>query len=158
MTITAREIMQESIVLVAPEDPLIGVQRLFADEMIHGAPVVDEQNRVLGVISTSDLLQAVADDRRAAYPAPGYFEDGVATYAGFADEDFQEALGGRRVAGVMTREIVSVSPRATISEVARTLRHNRVHRVLVIEDDVLVGIITTFDLIELLEKDYGGEK
>ncbi len=157
MTITAREIMQDSIVLVAPEDPLIGVQQLFADEMIHGAPVVDEQNRVLGVISTSDLLRAAADDRDATFPTPGYFEDGVASFVGFADEDFREALGGRRVAGVMTMDIVSVSPRATISEVARTLRHNRVHRVLVIEDDVLVGIITAFDLIELLEKDYGGE-
>jgi CBS domain-containing protein len=158
MTITARELMQESIVLVAPEDPLIGVQRLFADEMIHGAPVVDEQNRVLGVITTSDLLQAIADDRDAAYPTPGYFEDGVASFTGVADQDFQEALGERRVAGVMTRDIVSVSPRASISEIARTLRHNHVHRVLVIEDDVLVGIITTFDLIELLEKDSGGQE
>jgi len=158
MTITARTLMQESIILVAPEDPLIGVQRLFADEMIHGAPVVDEQNRVLGVISTSDLLQAVTDERDSAYPVPGYFEDGVASFAGFADEDFREALGEQRVADVMTRDIVSVSPGASIGEVARTLRHNRMHRVLVIEDDVLVGIITTFDLIELLEKDYGGQR
>jgi CBS domain-containing protein len=158
VTITARDLMQESIILVAPEDPLIGVQRLFADEMIHGAPVVDEQNRVLGVISTSDLLQAVTDERDATYPVPGYFEDGVASFVGFGDEDFREALGGRRVAGVMTMDIVSVSPRATVSEVARTLRHNRVHRVLVIEDDALVGIITAFDLIELLEKGYGDQQ
>ena len=156
MTIMSREFMQESVILVAPEDTPIAVQRVFADEMIHGLPVVDEQNRVPGVISASDLLQAVADDRDATYPAPGYFEDGVGSFAGFADEDFREALGRRRVAGVMTRNIVSVSPRASVSEIARTLRHNRVHRVLVIEDDVLVGIITTFDLIKLLEKDYGG--
>ena len=45
----------------------------------------------------------------------------------------------------------------TVSEVARTLRHNRVHRVLVIENDVLVGLIATFDLVELLEKDDGGQ-
>jgi CBS domain-containing protein len=157
MTITARELMQESIILVAPEDPLVSVQRLFADEMIHGAPVVDEQNRVLGVISTSDLLQAVADDRDSSYPVPGYFEDGVASFADVADEGFREALGERRVAGVMTRDIVSVNPTASVSDVARTLLHNRVHRVLVIEDDVLAGIITTFDLIELLEKTDGGK-
>jgi CBS domain-containing protein len=158
MAITARELMQESVILVAPEDPLIGVQRLFADEMIHGAPVVDEQNRVLGVISTSDLLQAVTDDRDATYPVPGYFEDGVASFSGFGDDDFREALGERRVSSVMTRDIVSVSPDASVIDVARTLRHNCVHRVLVIEDDVLVGIITTFDLIELFEKEYGGQQ
>jgi CBS domain-containing protein len=124
--------------------------------MIHGAPVVDEQNRVVGVISTSDLLQAVTDDRDSSYPIPGYFEDGVASFSGILDEEFREALDGRRVAGVMTRDIVSVSPTASVSEIARTLLHNRVHRVLVIEDDALVGIITTFDLIELLEKDDGG--
>jgi len=158
MTITARDLMQESIILVAPEDPLIGVQRLFADEMIHGAPVVDEQNRVLGVISTSDLLQAVTDERDSTYPVPGYFEDGVASFSGIGDEDFREALGERRVSSVMTRDIVSVSPEASVVDVARTLRHNCVHRVLVIEDGVLVGIITTFDLIELFEKEYGGQQ
>lgn len=158
MAVTARDLMQESVILVAPEDPLIGVQRLFMDEMIHGAPVVDEQNRILGVISTSDLLQAVAEDQDTTYPVPGYFEDGVASFAGYENEEFREALGGRRVAGVMTRDIVSVSPRASVGEVAKTLLHNRVHRVLVVEDDVLVGIITTFDLIELLEKSEGGKE
>ena len=135
-------------------DPLIGVQRLFADEQIHGAPVVDELGYVLGVISMSDLLQTAIDDRDAARPGPGYFQDGVCSLPWSFSEDFREALGERRVAEAMTPDVVSVTPRASVSEIAMTLRHHGVQRVLVMEDGELLGTISSFDLIELLEKDF----
>lgn len=153
MTATARELMQAAIVRVGPDDTLRNVQRLFADEQIHGAPVVDDFGRVLGVISTSDLLRAAADDLDARRPSPSYFRDGISEAESLADESILEALGEQCVADVMTNDIVSVGPLTGIHEVAKMLRHNRVHRVLVMEDDVLVGVISSFDLIELLEKD-----
>ena len=151
MAITARELMQAPVVRVAPEDPLTAIQRLFADEQIHGAPVVDEQGRVVGVISSWDLLRAAADERDATRPIPGYFEDGVATQRWLDFERFGP-LGEQRVGDVMTSTIVSVAPSAPIDEVARTLLHNQVHRVLVLEDGQLLGLISSFDLIGLLEK------
>ena len=150
---TARELMQAPVVTVAPADPLISVQRLFADEQIHGAPVVDEQGSVLGVISMSDVLQAAIDDRDATRPGPGYFQDGVPSLPWSFSEDFRESLGERRVSEVMTPDIVSVAPTALVSEIAMTLRHHRVQRVLVMNAEELLGIISSFDLIELLEKD-----
>ena len=53
----------------------------------------------------------------------------------------------------MTRGGVTIGPDASIPEVAATLRRQRIHRVLVAEGDVLVGIISSFDLVALLEKD-----
>jgi CBS domain-containing protein len=142
--------MQTQVVVVAPGDSLAAVMRLFSDEGIHGAPVVDDEGRVLGVISTSDLLRAAADAEEAARPGYGYFESGVETYP----EGLEELVGGddRRAEDVMTDAIVSVDPTAGLAEVARTLRENRVHRVLVLDDDALVGIISSFDLIAVLEK------
>lgn len=154
MPLTARELMQAPVVTVGPDDPLISVERLFADEQIHGAPVVDERGRVLGVISMSDVLQATLDERDATHPGPGYFQDGVPSLPWSFSEDFREALGERRVSEVMTPEVVSVGPSASVSEVAMTLRHHRVQRVLVMDEDELLGIISGFDLIELLEKDF----
>ena len=150
MAVLARDLMQTQVVVVAPEDPLDGVVRLFSDEGIHGAPVVDDERRVVGVVSTSDLLRSQADSNEAERPEYGYFEQGV--------ETFPEGLGGliegeqRCVRDVMTDAIVWVEPTARVAEVARTLRENRVHRALVLEDDVLVGIISSFDLMGLLEK------
>lgn len=148
----ACDVMQDAVVKVSPDDTLQNVRRLFADEQIHGAPVVDDTDRVVGVVSTSDLLLAAADDDDARRPVPSYFEDGLAAYDLDDESGFEESLGARRVGDVMTRDLVSVPPDAPISEVARTLAHNRVHRVLVLEDGVLHGIISSYDLIALLEK------
>ena len=51
----------------------------------------------------------------------------------------------------MTESVVSVKPTATISQVAGILQENRIHRILVVEDDVLLGIVSSFDLLGSLE-------
>ena len=56
-------------------------------------------------------------------------------------------------ADVMTTEIVSVPPDATVASVARTLREQAVHRVLVIDDGELLGLISAMDLVALLERE-----
>jgi CBS domain-containing protein len=150
MSIRARDVMQTQVVVVSPSDSLAAVMRLFSDEGIHGAPVVDEQGRVVGVISASDLLRAAADADEAARPGYGYFEEGIETFPEGL-EGFSE-VGDRRAEDVMTEAIVWVQPTASIAEVARTLRESRVHRALVLEDETLVGIISSFDLIAVLEK------
>ena len=58
---------------------------------------------------------------------------------------------------VMTRDVVRVAPDATLGAVATALCENRVHRVLVIENDRLLGIISTFDLVGLLKDDPAQE-
>lgn len=146
----ARDIMQTQVVAVGVGDTLASVRRLFADEDIHGAPVVDEQGRVVGVISTSDLLRATADVEEGERPGQGYFAEGIESFPeGLEDLRIREEL---RVEDVMTDAIVWVEPTAGLAEVARTLRENRVHRVLVIEDEALVGILSSFDLLAVLEK------
>jgi CBS domain-containing protein len=150
VSILARDVMQTQVVVVAPDDRLAAVMRLFSEEGIHGAPVVDDEDRVVGVISASDLLRAAADGEESERPGYGYFQEGI--------EEYPEGLEGlvaaedRRVGDVMTEVVVWVEPDASIAEVARSLRENRVHRVLVLDGDSLLGIISSFDLLALLEK------
>ena len=56
-----------------------------------------------------------------------------------------------RVEDAMTGSSVTVQHDATIGEVARAMRHHRVHRVLVLREGSLVGLISSFDLVALLE-------
>ena len=60
-------------------------------------------------------------------------------------------MGESVVSEVMTESAVCVYPDTPVSQVARTFRENGVHRVLVIEKDRLVGIISALDLVSLLE-------
>lgn len=155
MATLASDVMQTFVVSIDPGMSLLDAYRLFVDEDISGAPVVDEDGRVLGVLSATDLLRATEAERDTAVVQTSYFRD-LTEFSGPDWEttltDFQDRLGGRTVGDVMTEGAIHVPPDATIAEVARTLRENHVHRVLVVADGRLVGLISAFDLVALLEK------
>ena len=160
MTLIARDIMQDEVVTVCPELSLLGVHQLFVAEEIHGAPVIDETETVTGVISSADLLRAVAEEHESGAVTVDYIRD-LVEFSGpdwaTMPEDFQDRLQGLRVSDVMTRDVVRVAPDATLGAVATALCENRVHRVLVIEDNRLLGIISAFDLVGLLKDDPAQE-
>ena len=155
MARTARDVMQTYLISVNPETPLLEVHRLFVDEEINGAPVVDETGRLLGVISSVDLLRAVEEEHDAASADSSYLRDFLEVsgpdWQGGSD-DFQARLGERTVSDAMTRGGITVTPDAAISDVAATLRKHRIHRVFVVDGEQLCGVISTFDLVALLEK------
>ncbi len=154
MTLTARDLMQRDVVSISPETPLASVYRVLVAEAITGAPVVDESGRVLGVISSADLLRALAEEQDSSGNDTTYFE-GLLEFSSSRGEglpeDFQNRLEQIPASEAMTEGAISVSPDAPLSEIARTLRFQRIHRVLVVEDGVLEGIVTSFDLVGLLE-------
>jgi CBS domain-containing protein len=125
-SLRARDLMQTDVLTVSPETSLLDMHRMFIEEEIHGAPVVDDDGSVRGVISSLDLLR------------PG------------ADGDAPERL---TASDIMTRELVAVSPNTPIAEVAETMREQHVHRVLVIEGRELLGVLTTFDLLRAFARD-----
>jgi CBS domain-containing protein len=129
MTLRARDLMETDLLTVDPDTAIVDVHRLFAEEEIHGAPVVDEDFRVCGVVSALDLLRAVGERYN----------------------DFEDRMRDVTAGDVMTGAIVSVPPDATAAEIARIMRAQRVHRVLVIDGRDLLGVITTFDLLAAVE-------
>jgi CBS domain-containing protein len=155
MALTARDIMETQVITLSPNDPLSSVHRLFFEEEIHGAPVVDEQGRVLGIITTMDLLRAAADEHDTARGDPSYFHE-LFELSGpdwdDAPDGFIDRLREHTAAECMTEDVACVSTDAGVPEIARTLRQNRIHRVLVVEDGILRGIISTSDLVALLER------
>ncbi len=161
MARTARDIMQQNLVTVSPDLPLLNAHQLFVGEEIHGAPVVSESSEVLGVVSSADLLRAVAEEHASGRSDTNYLRDVVEfsspDWVGMP-EDFQDRLSDSRVSDIMTTEVVHVGPDASLAEVARALHENRVHRVLVLEEGRLAGMITTFDVVALLCDEEGAER
>lgn len=155
--IRARDLMERDVITVTPETRLLDVHRLFVEEEIHGAPVVGDDTIVRGVVSTLDLLRVVRDELEpgAGATVTTYFRDEL-PYSGpdwlRMPEDFQDRMQELTAADAMTREIVAVGPFATIDDIARVMLEHHVHRVLVLEDRVLLGVITTFDLLRVLSR------
>src|SRR5690606_8826401 len=107
---------------VAAETPLLELVHLFVVGQIRGAPVVDRTGAVLGVVSTTDLLRTVDqvcdDEIDAGEPASG---------AGA----LRERLASLTAIDVATPEVAWVSPDAPVAQVARRMRAEGIHRVLV---------------------------
>ena len=133
----ARDVMRRDPISIAVDTPFLEVQHLFVVAQIGGAPVVGSHGEVLGIISTVDLLRAVDQACDAEV-------DGNA-------EELAEDLHPLRASEVMTPEVVWVTPDTPASQVARLMRDQGIHRVLVGNDGRLEGIITAFDLLALVE-------
>lgn len=155
--VRARDLMERDVISVTPETRLLDVHRLFVEEEIHGAPVIGEDTLVCGVISTLDLLRLVRDEFEpgAGATSTTYFRDEL-PYSGpdwlRIPEDFQDRMQQLTAADAMSDELVTVGPDATADDIARTMLEHRVHRVLVLEEGVLLGVVSTFDLLRVLTR------
>ena len=153
MALLARDVMERHVISLAPEDPVSNAYRLFVEEGLHGAPVVDELGRLLGVVSSLDLLRHAAEMRELPEPDPRDLGELHELGARLFPVRIEEGTEGEpSVADVMTTGAVHVRPDATIAAVARALRENAVHRVLVVDEGRVCGIISSFDLLAMLEK------
>ena len=152
MPVVARDLMLTDLVTLSPELPLVDAHRALIESGVSGAPVVDDGNSIVGVLSSSDLLRSVAEEHDSDIVRVDYFRE-VLDFSGpegASDlDDFQDRLKELTVADVMTRELVTITPNASLRDVAATLARHRIHRVLVVEGDRLAGIISTFDFVEL---------
>jgi CBS domain-containing protein len=135
--------MQTAVVALAPDTSAREAERILAEHRIGGAPVVDEAGRVLGVVSQSDLVRL--DAARPSNAAAGAFFSDVDDYRDLAALPADESVVP--VSSVMSREVLSVAPDATLQQAAHLMREHRVHRLLVVENGVLRGVVTALDLL-----------
>lgn len=168
-----RDVMHTGAVSVSPDDTVRDLVAVLAREGISGVPVLERGGRIAGVVSATDVVRLAA--RAAELPAghPSWEQpmlpeeaddDAVAAYmmaAGipmaFGDEGFGPAEDDRyeaySVRDVMTPVAFSVAPDDSVAELARFLLRGRIHRALVVEDGVLLGIVTPFDILRALFDD-----
>lgn len=152
--LTAKDVMETTVITVGPSSPLSEVERLLTEHRISGMPVTDSSGRAIGVVSYRDLLDhhAANPDARAR-GGPAYFRRPAEHQK---EEDFDLLCfpegSEATVADVMTPAIVDVSTDATMQEICRTMANHAVHRVLVTERGTgrMVGILSSLAVLAAL--------
>jgi CBS domain-containing protein len=151
MAPVARDVMSSEVVTVTPETPLSEFARICTEDRISGAPVVTVDGRLVGIVSRTDLVEHLLeaghagrahDDLRGLYLLG---EEALETRRGMAAESEVEGLG--TVDDFMQTDVLVVPPDRPLPEIARGMAENRVHRVVVVEENRVVGIITSLDLL-----------
>jgi CBS domain-containing protein len=146
------DIMEKDVIKFNELDKIVDVAQTFRDNKISGAPVVNDDNEVVGVISEGDimrLLEVHSPKINLILPAPldlielpvrmKYELDEIA-------EDMQRA-GSTVIDQIMTKKVVLISPEASISDAAELMDSHKVNRLPVVKDGKLVGIVTRGDII-----------
>ena len=158
MTMKARDIMQSKVRTIAPDVPLPDLERKFIADRVSGFPVVRDQ-KLLGIVSRSDIVRQLCVEQSLAETVSDFHRD-VDAYASDPIQSFQDIARrvGQRiehltVKDVMIRDVITVEPEQSLSELAQVLCKHRIHRVPVTEQGRLVGIITTLDLVRLFAED-----
>ena len=135
-----KDLMTTDVLTVRVTTQLKDAARLLAEHRISGLPVVDDDGRVLGVLSEGDILykETGMKDR------PGFFErllSGPAT-------GFELKLAARTVGEAMSAPAVTIGPTRPVTVAATTMIDEGVNRLPVVNDEGrLVGIVTRADLV-----------
>ena len=129
MTLYASDVMVKEVITVTESTPLKDVARMFVEKKITGAPVVNVEGELVGVISETDIIRKT-------------------TSIG--------AWSPNTVGQIMTRPAVTVSPDETLQRVCEMMYNRRIHRVVVAEGARIKGILTTMDILRAIATNLGG--
>ena len=146
--LTVREVMITEVVTVSPDTTVRELAELLAGRDISGAPVVDGEGKLVGVVSEADVVQ---QDRELHFPYYIPFLDSiiylewVPTY----EKRFRKMFGVV-VGDIMTKRVITVSPEDSIHHAATLMSDKRVNRLPVVEAGKLVGILTRADIVRAI--------
>ena len=150
-------LMTRDVVTVSRDTPLAEAAQLLVKHRISGLPVVDADQRLVGVITEADFLRAMGVPSSPSTHSLWQTLENL-----FAHQtDIREPTG--TVADLMVENVISVRPEQTLHDVLEIMKHNRIKRVVVADQDGRVrGMITRSDLVRVffdgLRRTRGGSE
>ena len=152
-----RDIMNTNPKSVKPGLSLPDLERRFLEEGITGFPVVDA-GRLVGIVSRTDIIRQLSVEQSLGEVIADYYRvqqddpaSGIETIADHVGRRMEELS----VKEVMIDKLITVAPDESVGDVARLFLERHIHRVPVVEDAELRGIVTTMDLVRLVaEKQF----
>ena len=151
-----REIMATDVVTVRRDTSVNDIARLMSERDISGIPVVDDAHHVVGIVTELDVI---VRNTRLEMPAFIQILDGRIPLEtpGHYRKRLQHMLG-THAADIMTAEVVAIGPDDTVEDLAELMVKRRFNPVPVVENGVLVGIVSRADLIRMMAHMFGTEE
>ena len=152
MSVNASAVMSNVVICTSPEATLQEAVKILAEKNISGLPVVDENNKVVGIISEKDIveysskLHAIPLIAFSSWVSPYTDVSSIASFKqGF------ELLSSTRVKKIMSKRVITVNKDTPGNEIAKTMKKRNINRVPVVDENgELAGIITRTDLVNYL--------
>ncbi|MEI7826903.1 MAG: CBS domain-containing protein [Euryarchaeota archaeon] len=114
-------IMEEDVVTLHEEDSINEAIKIMLQGNVSGFPIVDDESKVIGIVSERDFVSLVAN-----------------------------VITGKKVADFMSRDVVSVRPDTKVEDAARVMISNDFRRLPIVHEGVMTGVVTTSDIVNYL--------
>jgi CBS-domain-containing membrane protein len=153
----AMDVMTTKVITVDEKATVPEAARLLAEHGISAVPVIDKDERVIGIVSEGDLLHRAETGTERCR---SWWLDMMSSTNKLAGEYIKSHSG--KVKDVMTRDVLSVTEKTSVADIAVLLETKRIKRVPVLRDGKLVGIVSRANLVRALamtinEAANGGE-
>jgi CBS domain-containing protein len=144
----ARDIMVTNVITVRPEASVRDVAKVLLANRISALPVIDDQGRLVGIISEGDLV------RRAELGTNHHRSWWLELFSGMNKEVLATRFlksRGRKVKDVMTtKNLITAEPTTPLRDIAVSLEKNRIKRLPIVAKGQVVGIVSRANIIQAL--------
>ncbi|MFC2173369.1 HPP family protein [Acidobacteriota bacterium] len=142
--VSAADLMSKTVISVSPLEPVSKVITIFQERRISAIPVVDTKNHLAGIVTKADVIDhayawgsAVISDAQTS----------PVQEASLDDMEWSQA----QVREVMSPVLITASPGASPLELANIMKENDIHHIPITLEGKLVGIVSSIDLLKLLQ-------
>lgn len=151
----ASEVMTRGVQCAGADWTVEELGRFLASHSISGAPVIDEQGHVLGVVSATDIIRAAASGAILSSGEPGvgaFYHDMANVNLDKSDLASMHIVSESMVTvrDIMTPMMFEVREDTDLQEVADMMVRGRIHRVVVTRNGKVTGVISSLDLVRVL--------
>lgn len=150
--LTAKDVMSKKLMTLRKETPVREAAELLSSNNIGGAPVVDDEGRLIGIVTESDLIM---QDVKLRFPTYVELLNGyiyLPTSLQRFETELRKAVGAR-VGDVMSTDVITVDEDTTVEDIATLMVDEDISRVPVMSGGKLVGIVTKGDLVRAISKE-----
>lgn len=139
----ARDIMTTNVVSISPAVSVRHAVAMMLQNRVSGLPVVDDQERVCGMVTEGDLLL-----RREVRLTPRSAR--VPELISEIDLERYICSNGWCVADIMCRDVIVARPDSEVSDIAESLQVHRIKRLPIVDEERLVGIVSRRDILRII--------
>ncbi len=135
-----RDVMTKNVLSITKYESIMQVANTLTEKNISGLPVVDKENKVIGIVTQADILSMVGVSREHT------FKDLLKYMLG---ERLPERRIGDLVGDIMTSPALTIRPNTNIAQAVKIMDEKRIRRLTVVdESNRLIGILTRADILK----------
>ncbi|WP_099190025.1 CBS domain-containing protein [Tepidibacter mesophilus] len=146
---TAKDIMTSNVVVVNKDATIKEIAEIFLKNRIGGVPVVDEENKIVGIISETDIIQK---EKNVNVPSFINILQGYIFFDSFKEvENDIRKIAAYKASDIMSKDVMTVNEDDSVDYVANQMINKSINRVPVVdENNYIKGIICRYDIIKAM--------